>query len=94
MNTKKLIKKHERAIAILKLMEKKATIAKDTKLRIDLEESKPYIESYLLTPKKFFEQLLKDAIIDLNWLEKRYTQMFQNWDEIILREKLNDIINE
>lgn len=94
MNIKTLIFKHKLAIGLLRLIEKKQKQKSDVALRIQLEDAKEYTEQYLLTPKKWYEQMLKDATIDLNWAEKRYEQMIKNFDENLLREKLNDISNE
>lgn len=72
MKTTSLKKKHQRALFLLDMYERAANIVKHTEKKIEIEDSKGYIDSYLMVPKKHYVYQVERYTKLMDFCEKRY----------------------
>lgn len=73
---KTLKKKHQRALFWIDMYERAANIVKHTEKKIEIEDSKEYIDSYLLVPKKYYVSQVERYSKLMDFCEKRYYETF------------------
>lgn len=61
-----------KSIAILKLIDRKKALISNYEKKLEIERGKRYIESFLLTPEKWYVEQIEICKKDIEYLEMRY----------------------
>ena len=71
----KLIKEQEQHIRLLCFIQRGERIKSDLIKKMEIEEEKDPIESYILTPKSWYLNQLQKVVDSISWAQRRYSEL-------------------
>ena len=77
LKVKDELRRHKLAISMLNIIKKKELLRRQYCLKIEIENSKPFIESYLITPKSWYLSQIEKLSCQIETCTKRYHQIFK-----------------